>query len=66
MNMKFPLLGIRVARYIVKGDVQAARLEYLLNNRKSWSVPEARAIIGACKFAQKKLNACVYFEEFIK
>lgn len=47
-----PKLGIHVARLIVRGDVHQAR--NLASDRTSWSIPEARAIAGACRLARSR------------
>jgi hypothetical protein len=48
-------LGIQIAKAIVQGDYQRAYV--LKGQRNTWEVCEARAIIGASKYAQKKFNA---------
>lgn len=45
-------LGILVARTILSGDLTLART--LAGNKTSWTVPEARAICGACNVAQTR------------
>lgn len=55
-------IGIRVAQLILSGDVDRARKE--ANGRRSWNVPEARAIAGACRAVQKK-GWHVSFESFL-
>lgn len=48
-------VGTLVARLILSGDVSAARA--LAADRRpslSWSVPEGRAIIGACREACRR------------
>lgn len=50
------LLGITVARAIVSGDVDRARRE--AGGRRSWTVPEARAIVGACRAARARFPGC--------
>mgnify|MGYP000846846927 FL=1 len=57
-------LGIIIARAIVSGDVDLAR-KYAATNRIGWSVAEARAIGGACRYAQTTWGAPVAFEQFI-
>jgi hypothetical protein len=54
-NTKKMQLGVQVARLVVRGLVGEARA--LAGSRTSWSVSEARALIGACRFAQTKLGA---------
>lgn len=49
------LLGIHVARAIMAGDVSLARA--LACGIWSWSVPEARAIAGSVRAANKRWNA---------
>lgn len=57
------MLGIKVARTILTGDVAEARR--IASGRKTWSVPEARAITGACRVAAQKWGADVSFSQFI-
>ena len=52
-------IGIQVARAILTGDVDAARR--LAHGRMSWSVPEARAITGACRVLGQPLVTFVSF-----
>jgi hypothetical protein len=49
------LLGIRVARAMVAGDVEGARR--LAHPRRSWSVPELRAILGAGRHIERVFGA---------
>lgn len=55
-------LGIHVAQLILSGDVDAARK--WAGTRRTWNVPEARAISGACRAVQKK-GWPVSFESFL-
>lgn len=45
LNAPCKTIGIRIARLIYAGDVGAAR--EMAVGRNTWTVPEARAIIGA-------------------
>ncbi len=63
-------LGIVVARLIVAGDVQRARVEaqgslWNIGGSISWTVPEARAIAGACRYAATRYNAPVTLAQFM-
>lgn len=62
MNTPTKSLGILVARLIVRGDVDRARREAA--GRLGWSVVEARAIIGACRFVNTRHGAHVSFTQF--
>lgn len=50
-------LGVQVARLILAGDVGGARA--LAGNRRSWSVPETRALVGAIRVANSKFRGCL-------
>lgn len=54
--------GILVARAILAGDVSLAR-QYAAG-RSSWSVPEARAINGACREANRRWSCGLAFTQF--
>jgi len=56
-------LGIRVARAIVAGDVSMARA--LASGVYHWSVPESRAIIGACEHVNATMNANVCWQSIL-
>lgn len=59
-------LGVQIARNIVRGDVSTARALFNRAPRPvSWSVPEARAIAGACRYANNKWGAPVTLEQFL-
>jgi hypothetical protein len=55
-------LGILVARAVLAGDVSLARQHAA--GRVSWSVPEARAITGACREANRRWSCGLAFEQF--
>jgi hypothetical protein len=56
-------LGVQVAKLILAGDVQAAR--HLAGTRRSWTVPEANAMIAAIRVANKRYGASISFDEFM-
>lgn len=57
MRLRKYLPGIEIARAVVRGDYECAYiLRDFLGNR-GYTVAEARAIIGASKFAQTKFGA---------
>lgn len=59
-------IGIAIARAIVAGDVDNARRLYSDASRNSWRVCEARAIIGACRYARSAYTGCdVSFDQFL-
>lgn len=55
MSQTTILLGVQVARTLLTGDVSAAR-KLAATNRwgTAWTVPEARAITGACREANRR------------
>lgn len=55
MNAPCKSLGIAVARLIVRGDIHAARV--LAAMRNTWTPVEARAILGAGRFAARRYGA---------
>lgn len=55
-------VGILVARTILAGDISLAR-QYAVG-RSSWSAPEARAISGACREANRRWSCGLAFEQF--
>lgn len=56
--MKKYLPGIAIARAVVRGDYQEAYIRRsLLGNNYAYRVCEARAILGASRYAQKKYGA---------
>ncbi len=57
------LIGIQVARAIISGDVSIART--LASGIYHWSVPEARAIVGACNHANKVFDSHLNAESFL-
>lgn len=57
--------GILVARAICSGDVSAARALVLAYRWSARTVPEARAILGACRFAAAAYGAKLDPQEFL-
>lgn len=59
--------GIRVARAIASGDVSYARALVGAYRRGGRTVPEARAIFGACRYVNQaygaNLNASDFFQK---
>ena len=55
MNAPCKSLGIVIARLIVRGDIHAARV--LAATRDTWTPIEARAILGAGRYAMKHYGA---------
>ena len=55
--MKKYLPGIAIARAVVKGDYQEAYIRRSLLGNYAYTVAEARAILGASRFAQKQYGA---------
>jgi hypothetical protein len=56
-------IGVEIARLVMKGDVQAAHL--LRGTKNTWSIPEARAIVGASKAASKRYGAEISAREML-
>jgi hypothetical protein len=54
-NIPCKSLGIAVARLVYRGLVSEARV--LAGTRNTWTVPEARAIIGAGRSLQTRFGA---------
>ena len=51
------LPGIAIARAIVQGNYERATILRSLLGNRGYTVAEARAILGASRFAQKKYGA---------
>lgn len=51
------LPGIAIAKAVVQGDYQRATILRSLLGNRGYTVAEARAILGASRYAQKKYNA---------
>lgn len=63
---KRTLLGVYIARRLVRGDAHAARVLFLTAPKPvSWTVAEARAIAGACRYAREQWGAPVSFDQFL-
>jgi len=62
-------VGIQVARLIMSGQVGEARAissMHVGSPKRSWTVAEARAISGACKYARIHYHGCnVTLSEFM-
>lgn len=57
--------GIRVARAIASGDVSAARTLVTMYRWPARTVPEARAIVGACRYINAAYGAGLDPQEFL-
>ena len=57
--------GVQVARAIAAGDVSTARNLVSLYRRSWRTVPEARAIIGACRYANEAYGVYLNHYDFL-